>query len=52
MRDVGSGAADSAGARGRDNLLHLLGEPNKALVEADIFVGGSPLQPPETGTTV
>ncbi len=25
---------------------------HKALVEADIFVGGSPLQPPETGTTV
>ncbi len=24
----------------------------KALVEADIYVGGSPLQPPETGTTV
>jgi hypothetical protein len=25
---------------------------HKALVEADIFVRGSPLQPPETGTTV
>ena len=25
---------------------------HKALVEADIFVAGSPLQPPETGTTV
>jgi hypothetical protein len=25
---------------------------HKALVEAGIFVGGSPLQPPETGTTV
>ena len=24
----------------------------KALVEADIYVGGNPLQPPETGTTV
>ena len=24
----------------------------KALVEADIYVGGDPLQPPETGTTV
>jgi hypothetical protein len=24
----------------------------KALVEANIYVGGSPLQPPETGTTV
>jgi len=24
----------------------------KALVEAGIYVGGSPLQPPETGTTV
>src|SRR2546429_5825030 len=25
---------------------------HKALVEADIYVGGNPLQPPETGTTV
>ena len=25
---------------------------HKALVEAGIFVGGNPLQPPETGTTV
>jgi hypothetical protein len=25
---------------------------HKAIVEAGIFVGGSPLQPPETGTTV
>jgi hypothetical protein len=25
---------------------------HKALIEADIFVGGSPLLPPETGTTV
>jgi hypothetical protein len=24
----------------------------KALVEAEIYVGGNPLQPPETGTTV
>jgi hypothetical protein len=24
----------------------------KALVEADVYVGGSPLQPPESGTTV
>ena len=25
---------------------------HKALVEADVYVGGNPLEPPETGTTV
>ena len=42
-------------ARGADENDPYLGAwraYHKALVEADIFVGGSPLQPPETGTTV
>jgi hypothetical protein len=41
--------------RSNDETDHYLGAwraYHKALVEADIFVGGDPLQGPETGTTV
>lgn len=39
-------------ADGNNTYLGAWRAYHKALVEADIYIGGDPLHPPETGTTV